>query len=67
MRKNTSCKLQLLDIFCGITAGFAYRRISVFASKNTKRDYCSPLTNQQGVNNVVKTAQNNVITVLLNA
>ena len=30
-------------------------------------NYCSPLTNQQGVNNVVETAQNNVITVLLNA
>ena len=30
-------------------------------------NYCSRLTNQQGVNNVVETAQNNVITVLLNA
>ena len=30
-------------------------------------NYCSPLTNQQGMNNVVETAQNNVITVLLNA
>ena len=28
---------------------------------------CSRLTNRQGVNNVVETAQNNVITVLLNA
>ena len=28
---------------------------------------CSRLTNQQGLNNVVETAQNNVITVLLNA
>ena len=31
------------------------------------RTTCSRLTNQQGVNNVVETAQNNVITVLLNA
>ena len=30
-------------------------------------NYYSPLTNQQGVNNVVETAHNNVITVLLNA
>ena len=27
------CELQLLDIFCGIAAGFAYRQMIVFACK----------------------------------
>ena len=35
--KNTWCKVKLLDIFCGITAGFAYRRTSEFAFKNARR------------------------------
>ena len=35
--RNTWCKLKLLDIFCGITAGFAYRRTSDFAFKNARR------------------------------
>ena len=30
---TTLCKLQLLDIFCGIAAGFAYRQMIVFACK----------------------------------
>ena len=37
--RNTWCKLKLLDIFCGITAGFAYRRTSEFAFKNARREY----------------------------
>ena len=37
IRRNTWCKLKLLDIFCGITAGFAYRRTSDFAFKNARR------------------------------
>ena len=37
IKRNTWCKLKLLDIFCGTTAGFAYRRTSDFAFKNARR------------------------------
>ena len=36
--RNTWCKPKLLDIFCGVTAGFAYRRTSDFAFKNARRE-----------------------------
>ena len=49
--RNTWCKLKLLDIFCGITAGFAYRRTSDFAFKNARR-VCSLLPQLSQLNPV---------------
>ena len=57
IRKNTWCKLKLLDIFCGITAGFAYRRTSDFAFKNARREINNEKSFYQQVTSVLKSTR----------